>query len=265
MEMLQLNEAQLGAWVGGLLWPLFRIASFLMIAPIFGTQLVPTRVRLAMAFGLAVLVAPLLGPMPEVESLSLNALVITLQQVLIGSSLGFMVMMLMQLFVVSGQMIAMQMGLGFASMMDPANGVSVPVVSQFFLVGTTLLFLAMNGHLVMLEVLVESFYAWPVSTSVFNDGGFSASILWDMVHHISWLFAAAMLIALPVVTAVLIVNIAFGVMTRAAPQMNIFSLGFPVGLIFGLFIIWASAQELLPQFLSLSEETFVFLRELEGR
>jgi len=244
---------------------LFRIGSFVMVAPIFGTQLVPARVRLAISFALTVLIAPLLGPMPQVDAVSLTALLVILQQVIIGTALGFMMLMLMQLFIVSGQMIAMQMGLGFASMMDPANGVSVPVVSQFFLVGTTLLFLAMNGHLVMLEVLVESFHSWPVSVDILSDDGFSGDIVWTMILRISWLFAAAMMIALPTVTAVLIVNIAFGVMTRAAPQMNIFSLGFPVGLIFGLFIIWVSAKELFPQFLWLSEETFGFLRELEGR
>jgi flagellar biosynthetic protein FliR len=259
---MQFTDAQLGQWVGAFLWPLFRVSSFLMIIPIFGTQLVPMRVRLGLSLLITLAVVPLLGPMPEVEALSLSALFVTLQQVLIGSMLGFTFLLLMQMFVVAGQMIAMQMGLGFASMIDPANGVSVPVLSQIFVIAVTLMFLAMNGHLVMLEVIVESFRTWPVSTTILGPGGLTADVHWALMMRISWMFASALLIALPAITAVLIVNLAFGIMTRAAPQMNVFSLGFPIAMVFGLFIIWVSASGLLPQFNRFSTETFVFLREI---
>jgi len=261
---MQFTDAQIGAWVASFLWPLFRVASFLMVVPVVGTQLVPMRVRLGLAFLITLVIAPLVGPVPEMDVLSFQALYVTLQQIFIGTLLGFMFVLLMQLFVVAGQMIAMQMGLGFASMVDPTNGVSVPVLSQIFLISITLMFLAMNGHLVMIEVVVESFRAWPISSTILGESSMNRGLLWEMLMRISWLFASALLIALPAITAVLIVNLSFGIMTRAAPQMNVFSLGFPIGMLFGLFIIWVSSRELMPQFHRLSEETFLFLRTVQG-
>mgnify|MGYP003386145542 CR=1 FL=1 len=261
---MEFTDAQIGAWVGSFLWPLFRIASFLMVVPVVGTQLVPMRARLGLAFLITLLVVPLIEPVPVVEALSLEAIFIVLQQVAIGTLMGFMFVLLMQLFVVSGQMVSMQMGLGFASMVDPSNGVNVPILSQIFLISVTLSFLAINGHLVMIEVIVESFNAWPVSTTVFGKGSIEAHVLWDMLMRINWLFASALLVALPVITSVLIVNISFGIMTRAAPQMNVFSLGFPIGMLFGFFILWVSISELGPMFLRFSGQTFIYLREVVG-
>ncbi len=258
------TDAQISAWVAGWLWPLFRIASFFMVIPVIGTQLVPMRVRIGFSFAVTLLVVPLLPPVPEVDALSFTSVYITLQQILIGTLMGLMFVMLMQLFVVAGQMIAMQMGLGFASMVDPANGVSVPVLSQIFLVCVTLIFLAMNGHLVMIEVVVESFKAWPISAQIIGPDSVSREDLWAFLMRINWLFASALVMSLPAITAVLIINLSFGIMTRAAPQMNVFSLGFPIGMLFGLFIVWVSISGLLPQFDAFSTNTFLFLRDMQG-
>lgn len=263
--MLNFTDAQIGQWVASFLWPLFRVASFLMIIPVIGTQLVPMRVRLGLSLLITLAIVPLLPPVPAVEALSIEAVFITVQQILIGSMLGFAFLLLMQLFVVAGQMIAMQIGLGFASMVDPANGVNVPVLAQIFLIAVTLMFLAMDGHLVMIEVVVESFRAWPVSSQILGPDGLNSEAHWSIMMRMNWLFASAFLLALPAITSVLIVNLSFGIMTRAAPQMNIFSLGFPIGMVFGLFIIWVSASGLLPQFTRVSEETFIFMRELLAR
>ncbi|MDX1801515.1 MAG: flagellar biosynthetic protein FliR [Marinobacter sp.] len=249
----------IGQWVGSHLWPLFRIASFMMVIPVFGTQLVPARVRLGLALLMTILVVPMLGDVPQVDALSADAVIITLQQILIGAGMGFALTALFQLFVVTGQMIAMQMGLGFASMVDPANGVNVPVLSQIYTISVTLMYLAMNGHLVAFDVFIESFRTLPIGLAGLGQAG-----VWALAHRISWMFVSAMLLALPAVTAVLIVNISFGVMTRAAPQMNIFALGFPIGLIFGLFAIWVLQSDFLPHFQTYSEETFQFMRQLES-
>ncbi|GAA3559455.1 flagellar biosynthetic protein FliR [Marinobacter xestospongiae] len=259
MIPLEFTADQIGQWVGQHLWPLFRIASFMMVIPFIGTQLVPARVRLGLALLMTILVVPMIGEVPQVEALSGDAVVITLQQILIGVGMGFALTALFQLFVVAGQMIAMQMGLGFASMNDPANGVTVPVLSQLYTITITLLYLAMNGHLVAFEVFLESFRTLPIGLEGIGQGG-----LWMLTHRISWMFVSAMLLALPAVTAVLIVNISFGVMTRAAPQMNIFALGFPIGLIFGLFAIWVLQSNFLPHFHQYTEETFEFMRQLQG-
>lgn len=258
------SDAQIAQWLGSILWPLFRIASFFMVIPIIGSQLVPIRVRAGLSLLVTMAVMPFLEAVPAVDALSFTALYVTLQQLLIGTLMGFMFVMLTQLFVVAGQMIAMQMGLGFASMVDPANGVNVAVLSQIFLIGTTLMFVAMNGHLVMIEVVVESFRSWPISSTIIGPGSLEPQHVWQMTMRVSWMFASALLISLPAITSVLIVNLSFGIMTRAAPQMNVFSLGFPIGMLFGLFIVWVSISGLAPQFLRLTEETFVFLRELQG-
>ena len=256
----EISADLINQWVGQHLWPLFRLASFMMVIPFIGTQLVPARVRLGLALIITILVVPMIPPVPQVDAFSADGVVITLQQILIGVGMGFALTALFQLFVVAGQMIAMQMGLGFASMVDPANGVNVPVLSQIYTITITLLYLAMNGHLVVFEVFIESFRTLPIGLE-----GLGQSGVWQLAHRISWIFVSAILLALPAVTAVFIVNISFGVMTRAAPQMNIFALGFPIGLIFGLFAIWVLHANFLPHFEQYTRETFEFMRNLQGQ
>lgn len=256
MELVTLSEQELTAYLGSFLWPLFRIAGFMMVAPVIGSQLVPARIRLIVAVAVTVVVAPVLPAMPQLEPLSLQALVIVAQQLFIGVLLGFFLQMIFQILILAGQMIAMQMGLGFASMMDPTNGVSVAVLSSFYLMFVTSLFVAFDGHLEMLRVLVESFYSVPVLPGLSNGGGFILAI----VSQISWIFSSAMLIALPALTSLLISNFAFGIMTRAAPQLNIFALGFPVALMFGLFLIWLTLPTVADVVGALFNDGFAFLR-----
>lgn len=131
--MLELSDAQIGGWVSSFLLPLFRIAALLMTMPIIGTQLVPLRVRLYLALAICALLLPNLPAMPQVEALSLPTFILIAQEVLIGVMLGFTLQLFFHAFVIAGQIVAMQMGLGFASMVDPANGISVAVIGQFLL------------------------------------------------------------------------------------------------------------------------------------
>ncbi|WP_137972854.1 flagellar biosynthetic protein FliR [Pseudomonas sp. F(2018)] len=254
--MLELTNMQIGGWVGQYLLPLFRIASMLMVMPVIGTQLVPMRVRLYLSLAICLVLAPNLPPMPQVDAVSLQSMLLIGEQVLVGVMFGFILQLYFHLFTVAGQLIATQMGLGFASMVDPANGVSVPVLGQFLLMLVTLLFLAMNGHLVVFEVLAESFVTLPVGEGLLLDH------YWTMAGKLTWVIAAGLLIALPVVTALLIINLAFGVMTRAAPQLNIFSIGFPLTLVMGLLIFWIGLSDFLAHFQTLTSEALQQLREL---
>ncbi|WP_028239474.1 flagellar biosynthetic protein FliR [Stutzerimonas azotifigens] len=254
--MLELTEGQIGGWVAAFLLPLFRIASMLMVMPIIGTQLVPTRVRLYLSLAIAVVLVPTLPPMPEVEALSLRALVLVAQEVLVGAMMGFVLQLFFHLFIVSGQLLAMQMGLGFASMVDPANGVSVPVLGQYFNMLVILLFLAMNGHLVTLEILAESFVTLPVGE------GLGTNHYWAVAGKLGWVLGAGLLLVLPAITALLVINLAFGLMTRAAPQLNIFSIGFPLTLVLGLIIVWIGIADLLSQYQIFVTEALQLLREL---
>lgn len=249
----------LSSWIGSYLYPMFRLGGFFLIAPFFGTNLISVRIRIALAFLVTLLIAPLLPPVPALDPLSPAAAVLIAQQLLIGLGLGLVMQLFFQVFVFGAQMIATQMALGLAAMVDPANGISVTVVAQFFLLLLTLVFLATNGHLVMFEVLLESFHLQPVG------GDWDAADSgWRLTRWASWMFLSGLLLALPAVTALLIVNLAFGVMTRAAPQLNVFVLGFPIAMVFGLIIIWISLHGFLPQYDGLAREAFALLREYAG-
>ena len=254
--MLELSNAQIGAWVSSFLLPMFRIASLLMVMPIIGTQLVPTRVRLYLALAITVVIVPTLPPMPEVDALNLRSLLLIGQEVLIGAMFGFMLQLFFHVYTVIGQILSIQMGIGLAAMVDPANGISVPVLGQLLTMLTTLLFLAMNGHLVVFEVIAESFVTLPVGS------GMLVGHYWELVGKLSWVLGAGLLISLPVVTALLVVNLAFGVMTRAAPQLNIFSVGFPLTLTFGLVVVWIGMADTLNQYQNLSSVALAMLRDL---
>lgn len=256
--MLELSEAQIGGWLGAFMLPLFRIAAMLMVMPIIGTQLVPVRIRLYLALAISVVLVPTLPPMPEVDALSLPMMLLIAEQILVGVMMGFMLLLMFHVFAVAGQIIAMQMGLAFASMVDPANGVSVPVLGQFLLMLSTLLFLAMNGHLVAFEILAESFVTLPVGEAFLLDR------YWLLAGKLSWVLGAGLLLALPAVTALLVVNIAFGVMTRAAPQLNIFSIGFPLTLVLGMVIFWLSLADILAHYQAIASDALQQLRELAG-
>jgi len=254
--MLELTDAQIATWVASFILPLFRIAAVLMTMPIIGTKMVPGRIRLYLALAITVVVVPGLPPMPEVNPLSLSGLLLIAEQILIGAVFGLSLQLFFQIFVVAGQVVAIQMGMAFASMVDPVNGVNVAVVSQFLSMLVTLLFLSMNGHLVVFEVITESFTTLPVGT------GLMVNHYWDLVGRLSWVLGAALLLVLPAITALLVVNIAFGVMTRAAPQLNIFSIGFPLTLVLGLGIFWVVLADILSHYQALASEALQWLREL---
>ncbi len=244
-------------WVTRALLPLFRIGAFFMVVPLIGTQLLPARIRMGFAIAVTLVVLPLLPPLPAVDGLSLSLYISIAHQLLIGFALGFMVQIFFHVVVLGGQIISYQMGLGFASISDPTNGVSVVVLSQFYLMLTMLVFLSMDGHLVLIDVIVDSFRVIPVS-----GGGLSTFSLWRIVTAGSWLFAAGLLMALPAVFAVLIVNFAFGIMTKAAPQLNIFAIGFPFTMLFGIFIVWVSLSGFLGQYQRIAEEAMDMITHL---
>lgn len=230
-------------WLSQVVWSLLRVAGFVMVVPIFGNQLVSPRIKMALSLAIAIPIASMLAPMPRLDEFGLGMMLEVILQLFSGIGLGFATMVFFQLFVVAGQFIGMQMGLGFAAMVDPGNGVQVTALSQFFLMLVTLTFLAVNGHLVLLEVLITGFKTFPAGISV-NTAELSLAI----AQLGGWMFIGGVLVALPAVISLLVVNLAFGVMSRSAPQLNVFSLGFPFSLVFGLVIVWFSLQGWMPQF-----------------
>ncbi len=248
---------QVYEWLGQLFYPFCRIGAFFMVVPIIGTQLVPARIRLTLTLPITLLVVSVAPAAPPVEPFSGESFMLIAQQLVLGAAMGFLVQLLFHVFVVGGQLIAMQNGLGFSTLMDPVNGISVTSISQLYLMSTNLLFFAFNGHLAMIELLADSFYTLPISLS-----GYDPQRLMYVAEQGTWLFRGAILVALPAVTALLIVNFTFGVISRVAPQMNIIAVGFPFTMVVGLIIIWLTLGNVLPQFERLSEEIFVLLRSL---
>lgn len=245
--------ALITAWI----WPFIRIASLTMTAPVFGTRTVPTRIRLGVAMVLTLVIAPNAPPMPAVEPFSGAGLMVTGHQVLIGLSLGFALRLVLVVLEVGGQLIAHLTGLGFASLVDPQSGVDVPVVSQFYIILATLMFLSLDGHLLMIQLLADSFVSLPVGMEGVGKAG-----LWSLAGQASWIFSSAVLMALPAIGALLTVNIAFGVMARAAPQLNIFAVGFPVTLVFGLLVVLFTLPVILDQLEGLFDNAFGFAQAL---
>lgn len=233
------------------LWPFLRIAALLTAAPLFGAAYVPARVRVALAVALALVLAPLVPPV-DVQPLSLAGGLLAAEQVLIGLVLGFGVRLALVVFDLAGQVISQTMGLGFASMVDPSTGTQVPVLSQVYLVLATLVIVTINGHLLIVQLLAQSFEVLPL-----DGGGPVAQALVEVVASAAWVFSAGVLMALPAVTAMLVVNLAFGVMTRAAPQLNVFAVGFPITLLMGFVVVLLT----LPG--SLANVPAVFERGLE--
>jgi flagellar biosynthesis protein FliR len=256
---MHFTTAEITAWIGSLLWPFLRISAMLVAAPLFGAGTVTVRVRLAIAFLLALVVAPLIPTPPAVEPLSLAGLVIALQQVVIGLAIGFVLQMVFSALTQAGESIALSMGLGFASMVDPQQGVQVPVVSTYFVIMSTLMFLALNGHVALIELTLLSFHSLPVGVD-----GLGRADLWAVVSWGSTMFVFGLLVALPAVASMLLVNLSMGVITRAAPQLNIFAVGFPMMIMLGFILLLLTIPVLLPQFTDLLAEAFGLMSRITG-
>jgi len=229
---MEITAAEATAFVGSMMWPFMRISAMFIAIPVLGTRLVPTRIRVVTAMAITFLIIPLIPPVPVVEPLSLSGLLISVQQVLIGVAMGFVLQLVMGALLIAGEAISMGMGLGFATMIDPQNGVSVPVISQFFLIVGTLLFLSLGGHLMLIQLLVNSFTTLPI-----GEIGVTRDHFWLIVSWGSSMFVGAVWLAIPALISILVLTLAMGVMTRAAPQLNIFSVGFPVTIFMGFVII----------------------------
>ncbi len=241
------------------LLPFLRIAGLVMVAPVFGARMVPMRVRIALCAAIAYVTVPLLAPGPGMAPLGLAAMLVAAQEVMIGVAMGFTVQMVFDALVIGGQTMAMSMGLGFAMLVDPQRGVSVPVLSQFMVIIGILVFLALDGHLALLRLLVDSFTLLPVGQALSLDG-IGTLIAWG-----TDMFIGALRLALPGVIALLVVNTAFGVMSRAAPTLNLFAVGFPAALLLGFVILVLNIPNFTPTFSDLLQRSLGAVAEMLSR
>lgn len=213
-------------------WPFVRITGMLMVMPLLSGVYVATQIRLFMAVAITLGVAPSLSLPPPIDPFTWYGILLIVQQFVIGLSIGMIFAAIFQAFVIAGHLASMSMGLAMASMVDPATGVNTPVIGRYFTIIATLLFLIFNGHVLVFKLVMDSFETLPVGLHFFTDN--SLKIIYGFGTQ---MFESGVLLALPLVTALLLVNIGFGVIARAAPALNIFAVGFPVTLMVGLIML----------------------------
>ena len=239
--MINITSMQLEAWLAAFIFPLARILALVASAPVIGNRQVPARVKVGFAMLITFLIAPTLDIPPGIEASSGPGLFILLQQILVGLAMGFAMRLVFTAIEMAGDIMGLQMGLGFASFYDPINSSNTQVIAQFLGILAALAFLSMNGHLYMLATLAESFHAFPISTQVPSASAMRTLALWG-----GSIFAHALQLSLPLIAALLITNLALGILTRSAPQLNIFAIGFPITLVVGFATLMLALPYLAP-------------------
>ena len=212
------------------IWPMIRVSAFLLVAPFFSLDTVSLRIRIALGFLLTWLIFPLIE-IPNIDPISLEGLSIAFDQALIGVTMGVVLQVVSAAIVVGGQAISNSMGLGMANMVDPNIG-NVPLLSVFLLIISTLIFLGLGGHLLIIIYLVETFKSMPIGQEVIP-----MDFLRFIVDWSSMVFLGALLLALPIIVSLLFINLGIGVITRAAPALNIFAVGFPAMILAGIILL----------------------------
>ncbi|MGN6579825.1 MAG: flagellar biosynthetic protein FliR [Bordetella sp.] len=230
--MISFTMDQLNGWIGQFLWPFMRLTGLILVAPIFSHRAVPNLFKIGLAFLLTVAIAPAISHIPHIDINSWEALLVVAEQTVIGLAMGFVMQIIFTAVETGGEFIGLQMGLSFAQIFDPANGANTAVLSQFLSIITIMLFLAFDGHLLILSALVHSFDILPIGLGALDRNGWSVIVQWGAA-----IFSYGLLLSLPLICALLVMNLSLGILNRAAPQLTVFSIGFPVTLISGLLLL----------------------------
>ncbi|MDM0074597.1 flagellar biosynthetic protein FliR [Variovorax sp. J2P1-59] len=246
-QVFSVTSGQLTAWTVMFLWPFVRMLALVSTAPVFSESWVPRRIKVAIAAMLALVLAPTLGTMPAVPVVSAGGVWIIVQQVLIGAAMGFTMRMVFTAVLAAGEYIGLQMGLSFASFFDPMNGGATMVVARLLNMLAMLIFVAVDGHLMLIATLAESFHTLPIADAPLSGQGWMF-----LVAGASQIFASGLMLSLPLVTALLTLNLAMGILNRASPQFSIFAVGFPLTLLAGIWMM----QLLMPHLGAFLEPRF---------
>lgn len=230
--MITVTSAEIHIWIASFLWPLTRIMGLISVAPLFGNVSVPARIKIGLGIALSLIIAPTVPALPAMDPMSLAGLLILAQQLVIGMAMGFVIRIAFAGVEMAGEISGMTMGLGFASFFDPQTSARTSAISQFLALLMLMIYLATNLHLVVLSTLAQSFDLLPISGSFVSNAGMLEVTRWG-----GRIFSAGVQLSLPIVAALLITNVALGILTRAAPQLNIFGIGFPITIGVGFIMI----------------------------
>lgn len=212
---------------------LFRIIGVFLIAPIYGSQAVPKRLKIALAILIIIVLYPEI-PVSQIEwpQPLLQMFIYFVMEFVVGLIIGFIFSLAFTAIQLAGQFIDRRMGYALANVMNPSEGFQVPLVGQFKNIVATLVFLAINGHHYILKLLDESFITVPI-----NQLSFSTELAQSLIKIIGDLFPVAFKIALPIVSILFIIDLAFGLVARVVPQMNVFIMGMPTKSLVGLLML----------------------------
>ena len=237
--------------VAQLVWPLCRISSFLAVMFAVSGSSFPQMTRALLAFSITVCMLPNIPNLaPNSDPFTVYGIMVTIKECLIGICLGLCTLFISQAFIVAGKAVAMQTGLGFASLVDPVSGTNSPVVGQFFTVLCTLVFFSLNGHLIFFKLMLESFTTLPMGQFIPN------SSIEEFLYFSGSMFKAGLAMSISAICTMLVVNFTLGVMTKAAPQLNIFSLGFAVTMIVGICVLFISLSSFMSNFTNNFNDVF---------
>ncbi len=248
--MISVTEAQLVAWLSPMIWPFLRVLAVFTSAPIFSSKAFPLRSRIALAFFISLASQASLQDQPLISLSSPEALGAVMQQVGIGLAIGFAVRLVFAAVELAGEIVGFQMGLNFASFFDPSFNTQSSAIARFFAHMAAFMFIVANGHLLVIMAVVKSFTAFPVDQNFLE--ALKVMKLYELGAH---LFSCGFWIALPMVGMLMFVNLAMGVVSRVAPQMNIYAIGFPITLTAGLICIAAVLPMLDQPFFALMTQT----------
>lgn len=257
--MITVNSAELQLWIASFLWPLTRILGLIAAAPLFGNISVPMRVKVMLGVMLALIIAPGVPQVPAMDPMSMTGFLILAQQFVIGTAMGFTVRVVFAAMEMAGELCGLTMGLGFATFFDPQTRGRSPAISQYLALLTLMVYLAGNLHLVLLATLADSFNTMPITTELVGGGVFRQLVSWS-----GSIFSSGVQLALPIVAALLITNIALGILTRAAPQLNLFGIGFPITISVGFIMIALALPYMTNPLLRLFSDGFSMIRLLTG-
>jgi flagellar biosynthetic protein FliR len=252
--MIQITTAQWYGWIAAFVYPLLRVLGLILADPLWGNRSVPLAAKVGLALLITLLIAPLLPPVPAADPASAAGVLIAVQQLLIGLAMGFSIRIALSAAQMAGQLAGLQMGLGFSTFFDPHSGAQSVVMGEFLGLFAILIFFSINGPHVVLGALVESFRALPIAAAPVDALGLRVLVEWGGI-----IFSAGLLISLPVIATLLIANIALGIMTRAAPPLTVFTVGFPVTLVTGLLALYLAAPYVGPALANLFEQAMLVM------
>ena len=241
--MITFTYSQLMAWLAAFLWPATRILALFATAPFFNNTSVPTMAKVGISVLIAIIIAPNLPAMPDAGIATAVGLFIMAQQIVIGAAIGFTMQIVFAVVEAAADMAGLQMGLGFAQLYSGSNDGATDVLSKLMMMIAVLAFLAIDGHLQVLGLLLDTFYRVPITSVPISAAGLNTLVRWGAV-----IFSAGLLLSLPIIIALLIVNLSLGVLNRAAPQIGVFQVGFPLTLASGLLMLQWMTPNLMPFF-----------------